>query len=627
MKKGMMLVLLVVFIGSVQGTVTYFDAESGATGNTVDAVTGNVSSWELATSTSDDTLWKERNGAGATAEDDVFEASGHEDAVMLKTIMTGLNAGDSYLVYVYFGTNNLNSWSSWKIQAGLSDTSLAVFAPEEAGSVLITDTDNVDMYRVLVGVGIADVSGDLAVYIDNVVDGTQRCWYDGIGYEINYEAFNPSPADGSTVEVGDVVELSWNTGIGDVANHILYLSAPDDPNLITVTPVVIVDDDSGSASYTLPAELIQDSVYIWRVDQELTDTSVITGSVWSFTTLPADITPIVSIPDASDEIITWLGNLPETGLAGTVDDFGEGDLASVAWEIISGPGVSAATDMQMLDRAGYIGNIAGDPNLLRDWIGTDARNASIGTDTMTLTLSGLPAGTYSWTSYHHDAQDQTGLFDVTVNDSVASATTTGVDISSGTETVTTFVATIVSDGSDVTLVFTADWMFVMNGFELTGTGDPLMIDFNPDTATSVMPGYAEYFATHEDPATFTSQAYDAFGTIVTVTPTWGYAAAIVTDTTADMLAPTATFDAIATPYDTTGTYTIELTATDGAAQSSSDTLIVRVSADACAAAGLVAGFELNPYDSDGDCDVDLVDFAAFAAQWLDNVNLVGTLYL
>ena len=196
MKKCMVLVLMLVFIGSVQGTVTYFDAESGATGNTVDAVTGNVSSWELATSTSDDTLWKERNGAGATAEDDVFEASGHEDAVMLKTIMTGLNAGDSYLVYVYFGTNNLNSWSSWKIQAGLSDTSLAVFAPEDAGSVLITDTSNVDLYRALVGVGTADASGELAVYIDNVVDGNQRCWYDGVGAEV------PEPATMALLGLG-----------------------------------------------------------------------------------------------------------------------------------------------------------------------------------------------------------------------------------------------------------------------------------------------------------------------------------------------------------------------------------------------------------------------------------------
>ena len=125
-------------------------------------------------------------------------------------------------------------------------------------------------------------------------------------------------------------------------------------------------------------------------------------------------------------------------------------------------------------------------DLLIDWIGTDTREPG---DPLTLAISGLPAGTYTWISYHHDVANvagtgyQTGLFDVTVNDAAGSATTTGIDISSssalaeGINTfadITTFTTKIVSDGSDVTLVFHQQVseplelaFFAMNGFELS----------------------------------------------------------------------------------------------------------------------------------------------------------------
>ncbi len=134
--------------------------------------------------------------------------------------------------------------------------------------------------------------------------------------------------------------------------------------------------------------------------------------------------------------------------------------------------------MQMIDRGGDDGTDA--PNLLRDWIGTDNRQPG---NPMTLTISGLPAGTYEWVSYHHDPQDQTGIFDVTVNDAAGSAKTTGVDISDtraggivNLADVTRFTTTIVSNGTDdVVLVFdltsgtspVANAFFLMNAFELT----------------------------------------------------------------------------------------------------------------------------------------------------------------
>ena len=84
-------------------------------------------------------------------------------------------------------------------------------------------------------------------------------------------------------------------------------------------------------------------------------------------------------------------------------------------------------------------------------------------------------------------------------------------------------------------------------------------------------------------------------------------------------APTATLTT-----DTAGDYTLRLTATD-ATQSVYDEIVVTVEVDACAAAvesGLTKSyFDVEP--AGGDCDVDLLDFAVFAADWLDDIKLTG----
>ncbi len=132
------------------------------------------------------------------------------------------------------------------------------------------------------------------------------------------------------------------------------------------------------------------------------------------------------------------------------------------------PGDPASQAMQMIDRSSG-------SSLLTDWIGTDARVANAGP--LVLIISGLPAGRYWWTSYHHDPQDQTGLFDVTVADAAGVATTRGVDISNGAVAfadVTRFETTIVSDGLyPVSLSFdnqgsanVAEAFFVMNAMML-----------------------------------------------------------------------------------------------------------------------------------------------------------------
>jgi len=158
----------------------------------------------------------------------------------------------------------------------------------------------------------------------------------------------------------------------------------------------------------------------------------------------------------------WVSSfLPQTYSA-----FGTTVTLNVAW-LAGAFNITA----QMYDA----GDISSDtPDLLRDWIGTDRRFYG---NPLTLTIIGLPPGVYNWLSYHHNIEIYTGLFDVTINDALGSVTTEDINISAGDlpfDSITTFRSAIVSDGSDITIVFdkhystlTLQSFFVMNGFKLT----------------------------------------------------------------------------------------------------------------------------------------------------------------
>lgn len=84
---------------------------------------------------------------------------------------------------------------------------------------------------------------------------------------------------------------------------------------------------------------------------------------------------------------------------------------------------------QSIDRGasndGYWNDSLGYLNLVTDFIGTDTRTGNggngnwdgvTGTPTyMTLTIGGLPAGTYEWTSFHHDTENVHGPFAVWIS--------------------------------------------------------------------------------------------------------------------------------------------------------------------------------------------------------------------
>lgn len=456
-------------------------------------------------------------------------------------------------------------------------------------------------------------------------------------------ATDPVPADkDTTVNSETTTAVTW--------------TAPSEPNIVSVTgyDVVFGTDPNmlENTKYTDVANpfvladnginLDYGTTYYWRVDShDVWDSDEVTGVVndtvegyeWTFTTIPNIIV------DAGDDILTALELLP-AALTGTIDYSGD-DITDVTWKFLDVTGVPAVSK-QMINRTSAaalenLAQITTDPSLLQDWIGTDIRDNETDKELgnpMVLHLKGLPAGTYSWTSYHHDPDATfTGMFDATVMDASGSAVTTDIQIGdSNSLPIGTFTTSITADGTDdVILIFDQhpyidlgynDAWFVMNGFELTGvtgvTGS-LNIDFG-QVGGPLMTGYQAYEATHENAASFTEQSYSAFGSAVSILPTWGGYAAVA-DTTNDFSSAT---QAAALTTNWPATYIIQLSTTNSIDQTGSDTLVVTVAADACAAAQLSTSWTaFNESDFNEDCVVSLDDFALMAAEWLDDRNMAA----
>ena len=457
-------------------------------------------------------------------------------------------------------------------------------------------------------------------------------------------ATDPVPESGDT-EVDSVLttSVSWSAPVDvnlvEITGYDVYFGTYNDPNM-TDNPMVNTTETS------IPVSLDYNTTYYWRVDTYVTwDTTDVTGNLndiiegetWILTTLPDNKTPKILL----DNVLTSVEYLPAS-LSATVDDWGENDIASITWELLDAAG---ADSKQMLVRTDQIGNLEGltdDPNMLMDWIGIDIRDNKLLGNPMVLTLSGLPAGSYTWKSYHHDAENQTGMFDVKVEDSIGSKYFSGVDISNGTDPVTTLETMIESNGTDpVTIYFHKEFAsnelflswFVMNGFELSNGSDSLLIDFDgiiteideetqeETTYTYTMPGWESYQATNEVSETFTEQSYSAFGASVSVAilPTWGAQATLEDTTNSNALSQTAVLNT-----EWSGLYQVQVTATDSAGQSDSEIMEIRIAADACEAAQLDTSWsDFSVYDANADCKVDLIDFAEMSTQWMDDRLLDG----
>ena len=106
----------------------------------------------------------------------------------------------------------------------------------------------------------------------------------------------------------------------------------------------------------------------------------------------------------------------------TYSAFGTDVTLTPSW-----PNTTDSRVQQAIDRGGnfdanWVGN---NINLLTDWLGTDSRpgnggngnwDGTTGTPTwLDLTLGSIPAGAYSWTSFHHDTEHMHSPFTVELN--------------------------------------------------------------------------------------------------------------------------------------------------------------------------------------------------------------------
>jgi len=106
-------------------------------------------------------------------------------------------------------------------------------------------------------------------------------------------------------------------------------------------------------------------------------------------------------------------------------------------------------------------------NVANDWIGVDTRNTGVDV-TMTITLSGLPAGQYNWLSGHHDGGGAQGtgngniqgLADFNITDATGSSNNANaVNLTRNdtlTDTPDPFSYDFTSDGSDVVVDLVMD---------------------------------------------------------------------------------------------------------------------------------------------------------------------------
>jgi hypothetical protein len=166
-------------------------------------------------------------------------------------------------------------------------------------------------------------------------------------------AINPVPLTKSDPNYVDVVhtavtQLEWDPS--------------DDPNIVSVTgytvyfgidPNVIANPSTYVTTDSLSVTLSDNTNYFWRVDSDVvwdsnsfTETAstsqTVEGGLWSFTTFPIDLLPVIT--DA-DDILTSITFDPMAILSATVSDPGGTPVSTVTWEPITDPNNVVVEDL------------------------------------------------------------------------------------------------------------------------------------------------------------------------------------------------------------------------------------------------------------------------------------------
>ncbi|MFC1633357.1 LamG domain-containing protein [Planctomycetota bacterium] len=210
----------------------------------------------------------------------------------------GPGDGDS----IHFGCNgptggNLNAnaivtTNTWRHVALMYDGSNKIIYIDGVEDARVASTGDIDSstYNFFIGENSQQRGRNLTGLVDDVRIYNRVLMVDEIKEAMRGEpdlAWDPSPANGSTVYIADAIPLTWSPG-DFAAEHDVYFGldriAVADADASDTTG--IYRNRQSGTSYTSPEGIEWGGgPYYWRIDEVNTDGTISSGRIWTFTVL------------------------------------------------------------------------------------------------------------------------------------------------------------------------------------------------------------------------------------------------------------------------------------------------------------------------------------------------------
>ncbi|MGJ8643794.1 MAG: hypothetical protein ACSHX9_10330 [Luteolibacter sp.] len=353
--------------------------------------------------------------------------------------------------------------------------------------------------------------------LDTDDDGYGDIVEDGVGSYFDPNFTGTSPVNPDTDGDG-ILDGNENPSLA-VFPGLGVFPTNSDPNLLDTDNDGLADDREASTFGTNPNKAdTDDDTYDDAIEQLVYETD------------PDDIGSVPSAEQLAELRVNFQQNADQQVVPGfanySADDevlssfldlvtpaFGTNVTVEISWDITV---VDTATQM----KARLLTNATGPidyPGVMQDWIGTDSRQPG---DPLEVTLTGLPAGDYLWSSVHNDAESLASDFSASITDANGTSATTVVDVQgAGDDGIihwdqyARFGQVFTSNGVDPVVVnfsATGGVWFLMNGFTVTNTNLPVLnvsdlritgTAFDPVTGDffiDFLPGGSDYILTSSD---------------------------------------------------------------------------------------------------------------------------------
>lgn len=235
--------------------------------------------------------------------------------------LTGLTPSTGYNVYAVAGGKvNTGAAEDWGVRVGFAPDVYSLVTIDIGDDATLTkynlglynngtnypfredqgSANNACMWAVLAGTVVTDGAGNLAVYVNEIEGITvgsvvgDRTWFDGILVAPSKQVCNPTPADGAVDLAVEDVTLSWVGGTDPnglvAAGYYVYMGTTTD-TLSRLNTTLI---PAQTPTYHVGA-IDKNTTYYWQVEQALPngkggaygagDPNNMMGPVWNFTTV------------------------------------------------------------------------------------------------------------------------------------------------------------------------------------------------------------------------------------------------------------------------------------------------------------------------------------------------------